>query len=428
MTTENREWKFETTAVHGGLEPDPATGALAKPIYQTTSYVFRDTQHAANLFSLAEPGNIYTRIMNPTTDTLERRIAALEGGVGAVAFASGQAAITATILTLCRSGDEFITSTALYGGTHTLFTSTLSDLGIRPILVDNEEELAAAFTDRTKLVYCETIGNPKLTVPDLGRWAELAHQHGVPLVVDNTFATPYLCRPIEYGADIVIHSLTKWIGGHGNSIGGIVVDAGRFDYHSPRYPQFSQPDASYHGLVFADLGEVAFLARVRTKHLRDTGACLSPFNAFLILLGTETLSLRVTRESENALELAQRLRAHPAVRYVQYPGLEDSPGYALARRYFHHPLFGAVLNFGIAGGIEAGRRLVDAIPLWSHVANVGDVRSLIIHPASTTHSQLSPEEQMAAGVAPDLIRLSVGVEHVDDLWAALDDTLRKVAG
>lgn len=418
---------FETLAIHGGHQPDPATGALAQPIYQTTSYVFRDTEHAANLFGLTETGNIYTRIMNPTADVLEQRLAALEGGVGALTFASGQAAITATILTLCRSGDEFIASTALYGGTHTLFTSTLTELGIKPILVNSVEELEKAFSEKTRLVYCETVGNPKLTVPDLRRWADLAHQHGVPMAIDNTFATPYLCRPMEYGVDIVIHSLTKWIGGHGNSLGGVVVDAGRFDYHSPKFPQFTEPDASYHGLVFADLDAAAFLTRIRVKHLRDTGACISPLNAFLILQGTETLALRIERESQTAMELAKRLQRHPGVQYVQYPGLAEHPSHNLAQQYFHRPFFGAVLNFGIRGGNPAGRKLIDNITLWSHVANVGDVRSLIIHPASTTHSQLNEAEQLAAGVNPDLIRLSVGLEHVDDLWNALESALSVAA-
>jgi O-acetylhomoserine (thiol)-lyase len=335
----------------------------------------------------------------------------------------GQWPSTAVAATLCRAGDEFVTASALYGGTHTLFTSTLRDLGLNAVFVDEEADLPRAFSDRTRFVYCETIGNPKLTVPDLAYWAQVAHDHGVPLVVDNTFATPYLCRPLDFGADLVIHSLTKWMAGHGHALGGIVVDAGRFDYRDPRYAQFSAPDESYHGLVFADLGPNAMLTRLRVKHLRDTGAALSPFNAFLILNGIETLGLRMERESANALELARRLSQHPRVAWVQYPGLPGSPAHALARRYFSRDAFGGILNFGVVGGLEAGRALVDRVTLWSHVANVGDVRSLIIHPASTTHSQLSPEAQQAAGVSPDLIRLSCGIEHVDDLWDALSAAL-----
>ncbi len=424
-----RPYRFATVAVHGGTAPDPATGARAVPIYQTTAFAFQNTQHAAELFSLDEAGNIYTRIMNPTTDVLEKRIALLEEGVAAVAFASGQAATSAVIFNVARAGDEIVASSHLYGGTHTLLTSTLADLGIRVRLAEGLAEARAALTDRTRLVLVETLGNPKLDVADLAAWAELAHAHGVPLAVDNTFATPYLCRPIEFGADIVIHSATKWLGGHGTAMGGIVVDGGRFDYNRPTFPQFSEPDPSYHGLVYArEMGGLAFSTRLRVKLLRDLGGSLSPFNAFLLLQGLETLALRMDRQCATAQVLAERLRQHPAVAWVNYPGLFDHPQHEAARRYFKAGLYGAVLNFGIEGGVAAGRQFIDRLGLWSHVANVGDVRSLVIHPASTTHQQLTSEEQVRAGASPDLVRLSVGLEDVDDLFADLDQALAFATG
>ncbi len=429
VETPLRPYHFATVAVHGGTAPDPATGARAVPIYQTTAFTFQNTQHAAELFSLDEAGNIYTRIMNPTTDVLEKRIALLEGGVAGVAFASGQAATSAVIFNLARAGDEVVASSHLYGGTHTLLTSTLADLGIRVRLAESLAEARAALTDRTRLVLVETLGNPKLDVADLQAWADLAHGHGVPLAVDNTFATPYLCRPIEFGADIVIHSATKWLGGHGTAMGGIVVDAGRFDYNRPTFPQFSEPDSSYHGLVYArEMGGLAFATRLRVKLLRDLGGSLSPFNAFLILQGVETLGLRMDRQCASALQLAERLARHPAVAWVNYPGLESHSDHEAAGRYLKAGQFGAMLNFGIRGGAEAGRQFIDSLGLWSHVANVGDVRSLVIHPASTTHQQLTAEEQRRAGADPDLVRLSVGLEDPEDLFADLDQALARATG
>lgn len=425
--TEKRSYGFDTLALHAGYTPD-ATGARAVPIWQTTSYVFRDTEHAARLFALEEPGNIYTRIMNPTTAVLEERVAALEGGVAGLAFASGMAAISATLLTLCAAGDEVVASTRLYGGTVTLLKTTLSRLGIRTVDVnsDEPEDFAAAITPRTKAVFLETIGNPKLTIPDLEGIAQVAHTYGVPVVVDNTTATPALCRPLDYGADIVIHSLTKYLGGHGNSIGGLVVDGGRFPWDSGRFAEFVEPDVSYHGLRFYEtFGPTTFATRTRVRTLRDLGACLSPFNAFLILQGIETLSLRMARHSENALAVARFLSEHPKVAWVLYPGLESHPSYERARRYLPKGCSGLV-GFGVKGGREAGRRFIESLRLFSHLANIGDARSLAIHPASTTHQQLSDEEQIAAGVTPDFIRLSVGIETIDDILADLDQALSKV--
>ena len=427
--SEPREYHFDTVAIHGGAAPDPATGARSVPIYQTTAYVFQSTQHAAELFNLDEAGNIYTRIMNPTTDVLEKRVALLEGGVAAVAFASGQAATTAAVLNCGRSGDEVVASSHLYGGTFTLLSSTLSDLGIRTRFADSLAEAATLMTERTRMVLVETLGNPRLDVSDLGAWARLAHHHGVPLAVDNTFATPYLCRPLEHGADLVIHSGTKWLGGHGAAMGGVIVDGGAFDYDRPEFPQFSEPDPSYHGLRFArEMGSLAFATRLRVKLLRDMGAALAPLNAWLILQGIETLSIRMERHSANAAELANRLRTHPGVAWVNYPGLPDHPSHELAVQYLDRGLYGGMLNFGIRGGVEAGKRFINALGLWSHVANVGDVRSLVIHPASTTHQQLSPEEQIRAGADPDLVRLSAGLEHVDDLWEDMEQALAKASG
>lgn len=424
-----RPYHFDTVAIHGGQAPDPATGARSVPIYQTTAYVFQNTTHAAELFSLDEAGNIYTRIMNPTTDVMEKRVALLEGGVAGVAFASGQAASTAVVFNLCRPGDEVVASAHLYGGTFTLLSTTLKDFGITVRFAETLEEARSLFNDHTRLAMVETLGNPRLDVADLKAWADLAHQHGVPLAVDNTFATPYLCRPIEHGVDIVIHSATKWLGGHGAAMGGIVVDGGRFNYNQPRFPQLSEPDPSYHGLVFArEMGGLAFATRLRVKLLRDMGAAISPMNAWIILQGIETLSIRMERHCENAAELARRLADHPRVAWVNYPGLTDHPQHALAGRYLAHGLFGSMLNFGIEGGLTAGSRFINALGLWSHVANVGDVRSLVIHPASTTHQQLSAEEQRQAGADPDLIRLSAGLEHVDDLWADLEQALERARG
>lgn len=427
--TTARPYHFDTVAIHGGTAPDPATGSRAVPIYQTTAYVFQNTAHAAELFNLDEAGNIYTRIGNPTADALEKRVALLEGGVAAVAFASGQAATTAAVTNLCRSGDEVVALSYLYGGTYTLLSSTLSDLGIRTRFVQTLEEARAAVNDRTRLIFLETLGNPKLDVPDLQAWADLAHEKGVPIGIDNTFATPYLCRPIDFGFDIVVHSATKWLGGHGSAMAGIVVDAGRFNYNQAKFPQFSEPDPSYHGIVYAkEMGGLAYATRLRVKLLRDMGATVAPLNAFLVLQGIETLSIRMDRQCQNAAELAQRLSEHPAVAWVNYPGLKTHPSHDRAQRYLSHGLFGSMLNFGIRGGVQAGMRFINSLGLWSHVANVGDVRSLVIHPASTTHQQLSPEEQIQAGADPDLLRLSVGLEYVDDLWGDLEQALAVATG
>jgi O-acetylhomoserine (thiol)-lyase len=419
---------FDTLALHAGHTPDAETGARAVPIWQTTSYVFDDTAHAARLFALEEFGNIYTRIMNPTTDVLEKRVAALEGGVAGLAFASGMGAISAALLTLCASGDEIVASTRLYGGTVTLMSHTLPKMGVRTVWVDSDEPdaFAAAITDRTQVVYLETIGNPKLTVPDLAGIAEVAHALGVPVMVDNTTASPALCRPIEHGCDIVVHSLTKYLDGHGNSIGGIVVDSGTFPWDSGRFPGFVDPDPSYHGLKFWEtFGPLAFALRTRVCTLRDLGACLSPFNAFLILQGIETLSLRMARHSENALAVAQFLESHPKVDWVLYPGLPSHPSHERAKHYLPDGASGLV-GFGVKGGMEAGRAFIENLELFSHLANIGDARSLAIHPASTTHQQLEEHEQVAAGVTPDFIRLSIGIETLDDILADLDHALAKV--
>lgn len=419
---------FDTKALHAGYTPDPQTGARAVPIYQTTSYVFKDTDHAARLFSLQEFGNIYTRIMNPTTDVLEQRVAALEGGVAGLAFASGMAAIAAAVNTLCTVGDDIVSTTRLYGGTVTLFTTTLSRQGIHTIWVDSDDPaaFAAAITPRTKMVFLETIGNPKLTIPDIAGIAEVAHARGVPVVIDNTSASPALCRPIEHGADIVMHSLTKYLGGHGNSIGGILVDSGKFPWDNGRFPEFTEPDPSYHGLpFFKTFGNLTFALRARVKILRDMGACLSPFNAFLILQGIETLSLRMARHSENALAVAKYLSQHSKVAWVLYPGLPSHPSYKMAQRYLPRGA-GSLVGFGVKGGKEAGRKFINNLKLFSHLANIGDARSLAIHPASTTHQQLSEQEQALAGVTPDFVRLSVGLETIEDILADLDQALAAV--
>jgi O-acetylhomoserine (thiol)-lyase len=421
------ELHFDTLAIHGGQEPDAATNARAVPIYQTTSYVFNDADHAARLFALQEFGNIYTRIMNPTTDVFEKRIAALEGGMAALALASGQAAETLTILTIAQAGDEIVSTTSLYGGTYNLFHYTLPKLGINVRFVDaaDYEGLRAAINERTKAVYTETIGNPKLDISDIERLAEIAHEQGVPLIVDNTTPSPALCRPIEWGADIVVNSATKFIGGHGTSIGGVIVDAGRFDWKaSTRFPDFTEPDPSYHGVSYTEaFGPLAFIIKARVQGLRDTGACLAPFNAFLFLQGVETLHLRMERHSENALEVARFLQKHESVEWVNYPGLEESPYHALAEKYLPNGS-GAIITFGISGGYEAGKKFINSLKLFSLLANIGDAKSLVIHPSSTTHSQLTEEEQRATGVTPELIRLSVGIEDVRDIIADLDQALK----
>jgi O-acetylhomoserine (thiol)-lyase len=425
-------WSFETRQIHAGQTPDGATGARALPIYQTTSFVFRDADHAADLFALKELGNIYTRIMNPTQDAVEQRIASLEGGVAALLVASGQAAETIAILNVAENGDHIVSSPRLYGGTYNLFHYTLPKLGIEVTFVDDPDDLEswrAAVRPNTKAFFGETISNPKQDVLDIEGVAGVAHEAGVPLIVDNTVATPYLVRPFEWGADVVVHSTTKYLGGHGTAIGGVIVDAGAFDYarYPERYPNFNEPDPSYHGLVYArDLGvgsafgaNLSFILKARVQLLRDLGSAQSPFNAFLISQGLETLSLRVERHVDNAKAVAQWLENRDEVESVAYAGLPGSPWYTLAQKYAPRGP-GAVLAFEIKGGIEAGKRFVNALELHSHVANIGDVRSLVIHPASTTHSQLSEQEQLAAGVTPGLVRLSVGIEHIDDILADLE--------
>ncbi len=421
---------FNTLAIHGGQTPDPTTNARAVPIYQTTSYNFTDADHAARLFGLKEFGNIYSRIMNPTQDVLEKRIAALEGGAAALALSSGQAAETLAITTLASAGDEIVSTTSLYGGTYNLFHYTLPKLGITVKFVDAEDEagLRAAINDKTKAIYTETVGNPKLDIVDIEKLAKLAHEHGLPLIIDNTTPSPALIRPIEHGADIVIHSLTKFIAGHGTSIGGAIVDAGKFDWKaSGRFPDFTTPDPSYHGLVYTDaFGPLAFILKARVQGLRDTGACISPFNAFLILQGAETLHLRMERHSENALAVAKFLQTHPQVESVNYPGLESSPYYERTKKYSPTGA-GALVTFSIRGGLDAGKQFINSVKLFSLLANIGDAKSLVIHPASTTHSQLTEEEQASTGVTPGLIRLSVGIEDIRDIIADLDQALRATA-
>jgi O-acetylhomoserine (thiol)-lyase len=429
--TEPKQQQFATLAVHAGQSPDPTTGSRAVPIYQTTSYLFQDADHAGRLFALKEFGNIYTRIMNPTTDVFEKRVAALEGGVAALATASGQAAETLAIITLAAAGDEIISTTSLYGGTYNLFHYTLPRLGITVRFVDADDfdGLRAAINDKTRCIYTESLGNPKLDVADIEKMAAIAHENGLPLMIDNTTPSPALVRPIEWGADIVVNSATKFLGGHGTSIGGVIVDAGKFDWAaSGRFKEFTQPDPSYHGLSYLEaFGPVAFILKARIQGLRDTGAALSPFNAFLFLQGIETLHLRLERHSQNALAVAHHLEQHPGVEWVNYPGLESSPYYDRAKKYMPTGQ-GALITFGIKGGYEAGKKLIDALQLFSLVANIGDAKSLVIHPASTTHQQLSIEEQAATGVTPELVRLSVGIEDLRDILADLDQAIEAANG
>jgi O-acetylhomoserine (thiol)-lyase len=422
----SENYRFETLQVHAGQEPAPGTNARAVPIYQTTSYVFNDADHGARLFALQEFGNVYTRIMNPTTDVFEKRVAALEGGVAALATSSGQAAQLLAIANIAQAGDNIVSTSYLYGGTYNQFKVTFPRLGIHVKFVDGDdaEKFRQAIDDRTKALYVETIGNPQFNVPDFAALAHVAHENGIPLIVDNTFgAAGYLARPIEHGADIVVQSATKWIGGHGTSIGGVIVDSGKFDWGNGKFPVFTEPAPGYHGLNFYEVfgpnsqfGNIAFIIRARVEGLRDLGPSLSPFNAFLFLQGLETLSLRVQRHVSNALDLAQWLKQHPKVAWVNYLGLPEHPYHERAKKYLRNG-FGSVLNFGIKGGLESGRSLIDHVKLASHLANVGDAKTLVIHPASTTHQQLTDQEQLSAGVTPDLVRVSVGIEHIDDIKA-----------
>lgn len=420
-----------TLAVHAGQSADPATGSRAVPIYQTTSYVFQDADHAGRLFALKEFGNIYTRIMNPTTDVLEKRVAALEGGVAGLATASGMAAEMLAITTLAKAGDEIISTTSLYGGTHTLFNHTLPRLGVVVKFVDADDfaGLRAAINQKTRAIYTETLGNPKLDVADIEQLAAIAHENGLPLVIDNTAASPALVRPIEHGADIVVNSATKFLGGHGTTIGGVIVDAGKFDWAaSGRFKEFTEPDPSYHGLSYTQaFGPLAFILKARVQGLRDTGAALSPFNAFLLLQGIETLHLRMERHSQNALAVAKYLESHPGVEWVNYPGLESSKYYTRAQKYLPEGQ-SSLVTFGIKGGYDAGKKLIDTLQLFSLVANIGDAKSLVIHPASTTHQQLSVEEQADTGVTPELVRLSIGIEDIRDILADLDQAIEAANG
>ncbi len=423
--------KLSTLALHAGQVPDPTTGARAVPIYQTTSFVFKDTEHAANLFALKEFGNIYTRIMNPTTDVLEQRVAAIEGGTGALALASGQAASTFAILNVSQVGDEIVSANNLYGGTYQLFHYTMPKMGRTVKFVDSRDPQAfrKAITSRTRALFAETVGNPKLDVPDFDALSSIAHEAGVPLIVDNTIGVG-LVRPIEHGVDVIVASATKYIGGHGTSIGGILVDGGKFPWNNGKFPEFTEPDPSYHGLKFWDtfgnfpgLGNVAFIIKARVQLLRDIGAALSPFNAFQLLQGLETLPLRQKQHSASALAIAQFLKTHPLVSWVTYPGLPDDPNHGLASKYLKRG-FGGIVGFGIKGGVDAGRKFINSVKLFSHLANIGDAKSLVIHPASTTHQQLSAAEQAATGVSPDYVRLSIGLEDVEDLKADLEQALR----
>lgn len=425
--SEDRKYSIETLAVHAGQEIDPTTMSRAVPLYQTTSYGFRDSEHAANLFALKEFGNIYTRIMNPTTDVFEKRIAAMEGAPAALATASGQAAITYSILNIAEAGDEIVSAASLYGGTYNLFSNTLPKLGIKVHFVDpsDPENFRKAINDKTKALYAETIGNPKGDVLDIEAVAAIAHEHGLPLIVDNTFPSPYLLRPIEFGADIVVHSATKFIGGHGTSIGGVIVDGGKFDWKaSGKFPGLTEPDPSYNGVVYTDaVGPIAYIIKARVQLLRDMGAAISPFNSFLLLQGLETLHLRMERHSSNALAVAQFLEKHEAVEWVSYTGLPSHSSYAKAQKYLPNGQ-GAILTFGIKGGLAAGKKVIEHVKLFSHLANVGDSKSLIIHPASTTHSQLNEQELVSAGVSSGMIRLSVGTEGITDILFDLEQAIK----
>jgi len=433
----SENYRFETLQVHAGQEPAPGTNARAVPIYQTTSYVFDDAEHGARLFALQEFGNIYTRIMNPTTDVFEKRIATLEGGVAALATASGQAAQFLAISTIAQAGDNIVSTSFLYGGTYNQFKVTLPRLGINVKFVegDDPENFRQAIDENTKALYVETIGNPQFNIPDFAILAQIAHENGIPLIVDNTFgAGGYVARPIEHGADIIVESATKWIGGHGTSIGGVIVDSGKFDWGNGKFPLFTEPSPGYHGLNFQEVfgkgsqfGNIAFIIRARVEGLRDLGAALSPFNAFLLLQGLETLSLRVERHVNNALELAKWLEQQEQVAWVNYPGLPNHPYHERAKKYLRHG-FGGVLNFGIKGGLEAGKAFISNVKLASHLANVGDAKTLVIHPASTTHQQLSDSEQISAGVTPDLVRVSVGIEHIDDIKEDFEQAFKKISG
>jgi O-acetylhomoserine (thiol)-lyase len=427
---ESKKYHFDTLSLHAGQSPDPSTLSRGVPVYRTSSYIFKNTQHASNLFALKELGNIYTRLMNPTHDILEQRLAALEGGAAALALASGTSAVFYSIINICKHGDEVVSANNLYGGTYTMFDSILPQFGITVKFVshDKPDEFEKAITAKTRAVYIETIGNPVLGVTDIEAIASVAHKHRLPLLVDSTFTTPYLLKPLEHGADVVIHSLTKWLGGHGSAIGGIVVDSGTFDWTDKKFALYNEPDTGYHGLRYAhDLGALnplAFILRMRLVPLRNLGACISPDNAWIFLQGIETLSLRMQRHCENALAVAEFLKANKHVRWVRYPGLKDDPAHSVARKYLHGG-FGGMVVFGIKGGYDAAVKCIDGIELFSHLANVGDAKSLILHPSSTSHSQLTEEQQRAGGLTPDLIRLSIGLEHKDDLIGVLEEALTK---
>jgi len=425
MTLENN-YRIETLALHAGQEVDSDTRSRAVPIYQTSSYVFKDTDHAANLFALREFGNIYTRLMNPTTDVLEKRLAAMEAGVGGLAFSSGMAAITASVLNICRAGQHFVSASSLYGGTYTLFSQTFPKLGIDVTFVEpsDPQNFAKAIKDNTRFLYIESIGNPKNDIIEYEEVVKIARDNGMPVICDNTVTSPILFRPIEYGIDIVVHSCTKVIGGHGNGIGGAIVDSGKFDWANGRYPELTEPDPSYHGVQYVEsFGELAYIIKARTQFLRDLGGCMSPFNAFLFLQGLETIHLRVERHCENALRLAEYLEGHDSVEWVNYPGLKSHPDYELAMKYMPAGQ-GAILGFGIKGGRQAGAKFINSVKLASHLANVLDSKTLVIHPATTTHQQLSDEEQLSAGVTPEYVRISVGTEHIDDIIADVGQALK----
>lgn len=421
----NAKYKFETLCLHAGQQPDPATTARGVPVHRTSSYVFNSSKHAADLFALKELGNIYTRIMNPTQDVLEQRIAALEGGAAALALSSGTSAVYYTIINICEAGDEIVSASNLYGGTYTMFDCILPQFGIHANFADpsDPESFNQAITEKTRAVFIETVGNPVLEVADINAIADIAHRHHLPLIVDATFTTPFLLKSIEYGADIVVNSLTKWMGGHGTGIGGVVVDSGKFDWQDPKFKLYNEPDPSYHDIRYAhDLGDmnpIAFILRMRLVPLRNLGACISPDNAWMFLQGLETLPLRMQRHCENAAQVARYLKEHPKVEWVRYPGLPDDPSFPVASQYLKNG-FGGMVVFGIKGGLDAGQKFVDSLKLFSHLANVGDAKSLVLHPSSTSHSQLSEEQQKAGGLTPDLVRLSIGIEHIDDIKEDLD--------